>query len=140
MFVFIQKLSELGSDCSQDDAVCRRRLSIFLDQGNINKRRRSPQICSGRGWCLSVLCVLIIPGGPTPGFCSKFCTFLERGGGGRGGRGVLTRTEPDRHHYLQVSTTGIGTLPKGQYRPVQVYYLEVSTTGTDILPRGQYDH
>ena len=30
MFVFILKLSELGSDRSQDDPVCRRRLSIFF--------------------------------------------------------------------------------------------------------------
>ena len=62
MTVFIQKLSELGSDRSQDDAVCRRRLSIFLNQGNINKRRRRPQIRSRREWMLSVLRVLIISG------------------------------------------------------------------------------
>jgi hypothetical protein len=62
MFVFILKLSELGSDRSQDDHVCRRRLSIFLNQGNINKRRRRPQIRSRREWMLSVLRVLIISG------------------------------------------------------------------------------
>ena len=43
MIVFIIKLSEVGSDRSQDDAVCRRRLVIFLDQGNISKLRRRPQ-------------------------------------------------------------------------------------------------
>ena len=37
MIVFLLKLSELGSDRSQDDAVCRRRLFIFLDQDNISK-------------------------------------------------------------------------------------------------------
>ena len=37
MIVFLLKLSELGSDRSQDDAVCRRRLFIFLSQGNISK-------------------------------------------------------------------------------------------------------
>ena len=43
VIVFIIKLSELGSDRSQDDAVCCRRLLIFLDQGNISKLRRRPQ-------------------------------------------------------------------------------------------------
>ena len=37
MIVFLLKLSELGSDRSQDDAVCRQRLFIFLNQGNISK-------------------------------------------------------------------------------------------------------
>ena len=37
MIVFIQKLSELGSDRSQDGAVSPWRLSIFLSQGNISK-------------------------------------------------------------------------------------------------------
>ena len=37
VFAFLLKLSELGSDRSQDDAVCRRRLFIFLNQGNISK-------------------------------------------------------------------------------------------------------
>ena len=72
MFVFILKFSELGCDRDQDDTVCRRRLSIFLDQGNINKRRR-PQIRSGRGWFLSVLCVLIIPGA----VCSEQCAVCS---------------------------------------------------------------
>ena len=43
VIVFIFKLSELGSDHSQDDAVYRRRLFIFLDQGNISKLHRCPQ-------------------------------------------------------------------------------------------------
>ena len=37
MIVFIQKLSELGSDRSKDGAVSPWRLSIFLRQGNISK-------------------------------------------------------------------------------------------------------
>ena len=37
VIVFLLKLSELGSDRSQDDAVCPRRLFIFLNQGNISK-------------------------------------------------------------------------------------------------------
>ena len=37
MIVFIQKLSELGSDRSQDSAVSPWRLSIFLSQSNISK-------------------------------------------------------------------------------------------------------
>ena len=37
MIVFIQKLSELGSDRSQDVAMSPWRLSIFVSQGNISK-------------------------------------------------------------------------------------------------------
>ena len=37
MTVFIQKLSELGSDRSQDVAMSPWRLSIFVSQGNISK-------------------------------------------------------------------------------------------------------
>ena len=40
MTVFFQKLFECGSDPSQDDTMCRRRLSIFLGQGNMGKIRR----------------------------------------------------------------------------------------------------
>ena len=43
VIVFILKLSELGSDHSQGDAVCHRRLFIFLNQGNISKFRHCPQ-------------------------------------------------------------------------------------------------
>ena len=37
MTVFIQNLSELGSDRSQDVAMSPWRLSIFVSQGNISK-------------------------------------------------------------------------------------------------------
>ena len=37
MTVFIQKLSELGFDRSQDVAMSPWRLSIFVSQGNISK-------------------------------------------------------------------------------------------------------
>ena len=37
MTVFIHKLSELGSDRSQDVAMSPWRLSIFVSQGNISK-------------------------------------------------------------------------------------------------------
>ena len=37
MIIFIQKLSELGSDRSKDSAVSPWRLSIFVSQGNISK-------------------------------------------------------------------------------------------------------
>ena len=44
MTIFIQKLSKLGSNCSQYDSMCRRRLSIFFNQGHINEHCRRPQI------------------------------------------------------------------------------------------------
>ena len=116
MFVFIQKNSELGCDRAQDDAVCRRRLSIFLDQGNLNKRRRRPQIRSGRGWFLNVLRVLIIPGAVCSvqcAVCSVQCSVcsIERLYSTLKGRNRLGRASWGRHgmtrqgkidHYAQL--------------------------------------
>ena len=44
MTIFIQKFSELGSNCSQYDSVCRRRLSIFFNQGHISEHCHRPKI------------------------------------------------------------------------------------------------
>ena len=40
MTILIQKYSELGSNCSQYDSDCRRRLSIFFNQGYISEHCR----------------------------------------------------------------------------------------------------
>ena len=41
--VLVKNIPEEGSGRWQDDTVYRQRLSIFQDQGNINKRRRHTQ-------------------------------------------------------------------------------------------------
>ena len=62
VIVFILKLSELGSDHSQDDAVCRRRLFIFPTRVTSVNSVAALKLIFGRGWILSVLCVLIRSG------------------------------------------------------------------------------
>ena len=66
MIVFILKFSELGSDRSQDDAVCHWRMFIFLDEGNISKLRRHLKTCfwtrmySQRTLCINQVCTIVL--------------------------------------------------------------------------------